>query len=604
MHDDSRETELASAELSLLDESTVVECPECKRIQEPSGPLRVNSFRPAKFVERIIKDQRMRCLTTTARSCQWIGTMADMDQHLRVCGFAIEMLCPHHVFGCRFIASLLDVKAHIRYCPFSPPDGSEATTSAAPTAANSPRQRPHVAPPSPPRSSPPLDPNDDAYDETDKTARSQYPPPKDAFHTPSMNSFTEGQLRQFRELYQDQAIEAEEDGFEQDEFLERLGDLDMTDISFSPVHTPLPTRKIVGTPAQIDRNHVLQEQRQPLMPASVLVRRRRIIVEEESDQSITDGQGRSAITDDADTAMTEPRTPVRTCSEHMADDHQQQRWEEQGVRINRGLTDEGHPAMDMTTPSPAPRRSIFGHSPPSSPPAGEQGTIAASAVSTLDPPLGLDRDLQMINSDQFMCGQQEFQGREQEQLDGQEQQGEQHHQKEEHQPRTTQRRSAPENLVDEPESCGKRRMLEFHGPWRWEITRTTKTQQPASQTGSVITLADISAVDSPVVSSFMSSIVVPQSPSSLRLGPASSPSAASRFIARATNLQFYVTEHSYLPLLVHQPRYLRPRRKKILQERERARLMTPIVRVGSSGADQKPDDALTPNITSPENSFQ
>lgn len=35
----------------MTDEGTTIECPECKKIQEPSRPLRIGSFRSAKFVE-------------------------------------------------------------------------------------------------------------------------------------------------------------------------------------------------------------------------------------------------------------------------------------------------------------------------------------------------------------------------------------------------------------------------------------------------------------------------------------------------------------------------------------------------------------------------
>ncbi|KAF9307519.1 hypothetical protein BG003_000655 [Podila horticola] len=57
-------------------------CPQCEQEQQPLELLDIAAFRPAKFIERVVNDHKIRCPTTIERSCQWTGYTDDIQNHL------------------------------------------------------------------------------------------------------------------------------------------------------------------------------------------------------------------------------------------------------------------------------------------------------------------------------------------------------------------------------------------------------------------------------------------------------------------------------------------------------------------------------------------
>ncbi|KAF9108663.1 hypothetical protein BGX27_008275, partial [Mortierella sp. AM989] len=99
----------------------------------------------------------------------------------------------------------------------------------------------------------------------------------EGFRTQSMYS-SEGELDNIENPIQSASDRMEENA-DHDTFLERLGELDMEDMTISPVSTPLTTH----TPSYIP----FRSRKAPMTPVTP-TRSRRMIVEEESDQSVTD----------------------------------------------------------------------------------------------------------------------------------------------------------------------------------------------------------------------------------------------------------------------------------------------------------------------------
>ncbi|KAG0301251.1 hypothetical protein BGZ98_008523 [Dissophora globulifera] len=169
-----------------------------------------------------------------------------------------------------------------------------------------------------------------------------------------------------------------------------------------------------------------------------------------------------------------------------------------------------------------------------------------------------------------------------------------------------QRRSLSVAGADPVQQSSKRRLLQLRGPWRWE-----EHEQPEVRSqSSVTTMTDITSVTSEVAAEPPSPS--PSSVSSLsRSAPLSSAfvqqANLTRFFALTGPPRFYVAEPSaYLPLLVHEPRYLRPRRKKLTRGLVRARMLTPLVRKGhdNNELERSGNGTLTPDVTSPENSLE
>ncbi|KFH68373.1 hypothetical protein MVEG_05191 [Podila verticillata NRRL 6337] len=103
-------------------------CPKCEKEQQPLELLDIATFRSSKFVERIVNDHKIRCPTTAEKSCQWIGTTDDIENHLAECRFRIQHLCPHRPYGCLVTGTIYDIAAHLPMCQFC--NKSRSITSA------------------------------------------------------------------------------------------------------------------------------------------------------------------------------------------------------------------------------------------------------------------------------------------------------------------------------------------------------------------------------------------------------------------------------------------------------------------------------------------
>ncbi|KAF9129099.1 hypothetical protein BGW39_004471 [Mortierella sp. 14UC] len=120
-----------------------VECPECKKLSEvmsgngDTEMLRVSSFRPTKFVERMVQAQSVHCPTTMTMWCHWTGPLKDTEEHLESCNFAFEYTCAYRYLGCSYKGGATDVAAHVRYCALQPSQPSYSTNS---SASNNPMQ--------------------------------------------------------------------------------------------------------------------------------------------------------------------------------------------------------------------------------------------------------------------------------------------------------------------------------------------------------------------------------------------------------------------------------------------------------------------------------
>ncbi|KAF8932904.1 hypothetical protein BGZ47_011122 [Haplosporangium gracile] len=114
-----------------------VECPECKKSSEvmsgaeETDMLRVSSFRPAKFVERMVQAQSVHCPTTMTMWCHWSGPLKDTEEHLQSCNFAFEHTCAYRYLGCSFKGGAMDVVNHVKHCTLqsSQPPYSTNTSS-------------------------------------------------------------------------------------------------------------------------------------------------------------------------------------------------------------------------------------------------------------------------------------------------------------------------------------------------------------------------------------------------------------------------------------------------------------------------------------------
>ncbi|KAG0013464.1 hypothetical protein BGZ81_001005 [Podila clonocystis] len=90
-------------------------CPQCEQEQQPLELLDIATFRPAKFLERVVNDHKIRCPTTIERSCQWIGYTDDIRNHLAECRFTAHT-CPRRSYGCMFTGNTSDIDEHLPLC--------------------------------------------------------------------------------------------------------------------------------------------------------------------------------------------------------------------------------------------------------------------------------------------------------------------------------------------------------------------------------------------------------------------------------------------------------------------------------------------------------
>ncbi|KAF9138821.1 hypothetical protein BG015_002246 [Linnemannia schmuckeri] len=162
-HGHGRGTRGASNRTSLpptpIQKSFSVECPECKKSPEVmSGTeemeiLRVSSFRPAKFVERMVQAQSVHCPTTMTMWCHWSGPLKDTMEHLQSCNFAFEHTCAYRYLGCSFKGGAMDVVDHVKHCTLQPSQPSYSTNTSSSNRAHTPSDTSHQQHPNLPQSS-------------------------------------------------------------------------------------------------------------------------------------------------------------------------------------------------------------------------------------------------------------------------------------------------------------------------------------------------------------------------------------------------------------------------------------------------------------------
>ncbi|KAF9405446.1 hypothetical protein BGZ94_003538, partial [Podila epigama] len=137
-------------------------CPQCQRGGLPLVILDMDDIRPSKFVERIIRRHQIRCPTTVENSCQWIGSTRDIEKHLASCDFMRVRPCPCHRFGCTFKGATHVMMVHLMSCQYYV---DESTTPLAAAAVRTDHGHPSLSssaapapPPPPPPPPPPLPP--------------------------------------------------------------------------------------------------------------------------------------------------------------------------------------------------------------------------------------------------------------------------------------------------------------------------------------------------------------------------------------------------------------------------------------------------------------
>ncbi|KAF9433012.1 hypothetical protein BGZ76_009991, partial [Entomortierella beljakovae] len=511
-----------------------VECPGCKRMGGPSKLLPVSLFRPAKFVE---------------------------------CGFAVELLCPHHLFGCTFRGAASDIINHLSRCPFSLHDISntsvESGNSSFPVVKNQ-------APLSPPQSSPIQPPI--AFENHFKHSDMNYHKENQeldgasnnkGFQTPILNSSSE--WSDDIDIYQ-QAQDGDMDDLdaENDLFLERLEELDMTDIPVSPINTPLPAHHTT---------HPLSKSNPLPSPPTIPARRRRLIVDEESDQSTTAGTEKyGPYNKNRVRSTSEDPTQKRVFANQASNND--------NIRTGTGVQSshvKNRILQDITM-------SVY---------ASEKETSLRSKTPALEYGGG---DMPMNDSALTTTQPKDYQPNQTQSSQHQPQQQEQNGL-----PPFTQSTSlaGPTGVSNNPEHSSSQQLEE---PWIWQANNSDIRSQES--------LGDMTNITSPVPSTgFLDPGVSSPQPSQ---NPALFPGSV--VMGQQTNLtalftmsqpsQFFVAEpSSYLPLLVHVPRYLRTRRKKLHRGRSLNKKMTPIVHIAQYSSHQEKNETLTPDITSPENSY-
>ncbi|KAF9185981.1 hypothetical protein BGZ50_002688 [Haplosporangium sp. Z 11] len=537
------------------DDDIVVECPECKQLRSQSEWVHVSSFRPAKFVERMLLAQNIRCPTTMAKSCQWVGSMKDMQQHLSVCGFAVEYICPHQQLGCTFRGTAIDMADHVPSCLFCALEDSVSSNSQSDLATIP--VPPGERPLSPPQSSPALcpvvplnhhswhhygqqQPEDQTHDIEEaltqvvvNTRIDQHS--ADELHNLSSQSFQASQPHQplddvmlsMNKLDTRTAVAQKEEA-DQDSMSGLFEDMEMADMTISPATTPLPTRCAQTQKHEEEQKaHTTLNESLPVTPT----RRRRLIVEEESE----------------------------TENEYA---HSQQQQEETGLECNLShehqalIAKRSRVLQEIRLPLWA---AVMEPSPASSPSPSPHVADAVSTLSIDDADLSNDFELPA-------CSTQPVRTRHKLQL-------------------RLRHQSAPQSSPRSSQGSGPKRTLQFQGPWHWQVQRKTGLQ---SQPSLVATMTDISPFTAPVM-------------------PPSAPKSGverSRYFALTQSSSFYTAAPSaYLPLLAYEPRYLKSRRKKSLRDRiQSGSYVSPIVHP-RPGQGTRTNDPMTPDITSPENSL-
>ncbi|GJJ68378.1 hypothetical protein EMPS_00724 [Entomortierella parvispora] len=352
-------------------ESIAVPCPECKKQStDPRSPilLPVCAFRPAKFAERLVQSQTIRCPTTMVRSCQWVGPRADMERHLGECPYAHKHSCPHHGYGCQFEGTYMDLLIHLpscHYCSKSLANSSKTSESShvdsvqeAMTTSSSSLPRHEHGQLSPPPSSPVIhaqsgsnvfranDKQEEEHgqeqeqeheqkeDEDTGSRDQQYHPGAElslSYHLYGDDLEDLGDLDDIlygdsyhHEEDQDQGFSPLEDGEQvRDPAEEQIEDLDMADMTLSPgPSSPVPPNSLEETTEiYLPQQQILQQD--PSLHAHVnntpLPRRRRLIQEEEEEEEEVVEEQKMDIQEPSETDS--PTVQVHVAGEH-ADDQE------------------------------------------------------------------------------------------------------------------------------------------------------------------------------------------------------------------------------------------------------------------------------------------
>ncbi|KAF9998308.1 hypothetical protein BGZ79_008008 [Entomortierella chlamydospora] len=329
-----------------------------------------------------------------------------------------------------------------------------------------------------------------------------------------MHSLPEGEINSAEGAVPDRM----EENIDHDTFIERLGDLDMTDMTVSPVTTPLPTR---------NTSFPSFKHAQTSLSSTAPTRRRRLIVEEESDQSITDETTKDLLNNtDAATYLNAKQTPQVEATQQI--DYSPRENDQDNIldsnKKSRVLKD-----ITMSTPSRKSEKLLR--------------QMTQMQQQSQEQP---QQSQEQLQRSQEQPQQQELQY----QMRGQ--QGQQNTQQ------SIAERNGPSS-TNATQDFGTRRPLQPRGSWQAQHT------EAMSQASSIGSMADISSSVSSVVSPLAGAGIPNPSPNlvtvmeSVVMAPQAN---LTNVFAMTQSTQFYIAEPSaYLPLLVHVPRYLRSRRK-------------------------------------------
>ncbi|KAF9200184.1 hypothetical protein BGZ49_009608 [Haplosporangium sp. Z 27] len=385
--------------------------------------------------------------------------------------------------------------------------------------------------------------------------------------TPSMNSLAEDNSGDFSQP----ALEKVEN-VEHDTFIDHLDDLDMADMTLSPVNTPLPNYNTT-----IPTSRPIQVPPSPVTP----IRRRRIIVEEESDQSQGDEAAERVVKDLGEITQQSIKQIPRGGNAQNTN------------KKSRILTD--------ITMAVLPRGSgISSYS--ASHPIELNVNSMTSVQSQKDQLMPLSDFVPLTQTQQGL--QQSLEPQQQQQQQDQQVQKRQPQQKAQkqrlHQRKSFSKKSSLSIISQDVESLG---LLQVRGPGRQETQRVNQMISQESSTGFV---ADVSSSISSIVSPLAgasSSASTPNPVTVLESNVRGPKANTTNVFTMSQPVQFYVAESSsYLPLLVHAPRYLRSRRKRSRLGRSLIKRMTPIVH-SVNMMKLSNGETPTPEITSPENSY-
>ncbi|KAG0255232.1 hypothetical protein BG011_005270 [Mortierella polycephala] len=500
----------------------VVECPECKRLRDQSEWVHVSSFRPAKFAECIAIVEDV----TGAKYPLPHHHGKDVSVDRTYEGYATASQRGDSVSN-NSQNDLATIPVPSSGRPLSPPQSSPALCPVVP---HSHRPWHHYGQQQPEGQT--HDIEGALTQVVENTGIDQHF--ADGLHSLSSQSLQASQPHQpsddvMLSMNKPDAVVIQKEEVDQDSISGLFEDMEMADMTISPAATPLPTRV-----AQAQKHEQEQEAHTTLDESLSVTptRRRRLILEEESE----------------------------TENEYA---HSQQQQEETSPECNLShehkalVTKRSRVLQEIRLPLSA---AAMEPSLASSPSYSPLVTDATPTLSIDDADLNSDFE-RPASSAQPVRTRHKLQLR-------------------------LRHQSAPQSPPRLSQGPGPRRMLQFQGPWHWQVQRRTGPQlQSRSQPSPVVTMAGLSPFNAPVM---------------LPSAPESGVERSKYF----TLTQFHTAAPSaYLPLLAYEPRYLKSRRKKSLRDRiQSGSYVSPIVRP-RLGQGARTNDPMTPDITSPENSL-